>query len=510
MGRQKVLSLERGNRAEQTQRAEIKGVRKADLCVQCRMRNLLVSSVLLVAFGAPGALAQSQVSAIEHVTVIDGTGRPPLPDRTVIVSGPRIVAIRAGTLPERLLPQNAKVIDATGKTMIPGLINAHGHLALIDGDHNSATYYTVPHVLAELRQYEHNGVLTMLSLGLNRDMVYLVRRQQQGGSMDGAAVFLADRGIGVPGGAPQLPHGLDQLYQPHNPEEARADVDAAAGRHANFVKVWVDSQHGKAPKMSPAIYTAVIDEAHKNHIPVAAHVYELSDAIALVNAGIDVLAHSVRDQRVSPELIRLMKQHGTYYLPTLTVDSSFFAFADDPALLDDPILQHATSPAELNKLRSDAYRKQIQSDPDTAQHRKDFAMAKKNLRLMERAGVRVGFGTDSGANPVRIPGYAEHQELAMLVDAGLTPLQALHTATQVNAQLLGIELEQGTIAPGKLANFLLLAGDPTKDIRNTRRIDSIWHNGREGKPAVSAQEENAYLEQHPAHTPSKKALPSRR
>ncbi len=452
---------------------------------------LLLAASLVLAPSMGLAQALSPSTAIEHVRLVDGTGRAAQNDVTVILQGPRIQAIRPGTPPLTALPPGTVVVDAHGETMIPGLINAHGHLAQVDGTRQSSTYYTEPHVLAELRQYEHYGVLDMLALGLNRDLVYQIRTQQQAGNLDGASVFVADRGIGVSGGSPPGPHADDQVYLPKTADEARRNVDEAAARETNYIKVWVDDLYGKAPKMQPAVYAAVIDEAHKHHIPVAAHVYALADAKSLVDAGVDVLAHSVRDQRVDRELITAMKRQGTYYIPTLTVDESAFVFADHPELLNDPFVERASTPAELDKLRSDAHRKSVRDDPQTAQHRKDFAMAKTNLLLMYSAGVRVAFGTDSGANPVRLPGYAEHRELQLMVSAGLTPMQALHCATATNAKLLGIDQQSGTLTPGMKADFLLLERDPLSDIGNTQRILSIWHNGTKGDPWVTPAQEDA-------------------
>ena len=441
----------------------------------------------LLGASCAGVCQSTPVSTvIEHVRVLDGTGAPAKENVTVVVTGQSIASIRPGVPSGKALAAGAKVIDAHGQTMIPGLINAHGHLALVDGAKNSGDYYTAPHVIAELRQYEHYGVLDMLSLGLNRDLVYSIRSQQTAGTFDGAAVFVADRGIGVHDGAPAIPHADDQLYQPNTPEEARRAVDEAAGRHTNFIKIWVDSMHGKVPKMSPEIESAVIEEAHKQHLPVAAHVYALADAKQLITDGVDVLAHSIRDAPVDRELITMMKKHGTYYLPTLTVDESFFVFADRPELLDDPFLARATTPAELAVLRSGAYRRQVAADPGTAQHRADLAMAKRNLLTLYRAGVRVGFGTDSGANPVRLPGYAEHRELQLMVEAGLTPAEAIHCATGVNARLLGIAAQTGTLAAGKRADFLLVDGNPAAHIADTKKMAAIWHNGFAGQPWVPA------------------------
>ncbi len=457
------------------------------------MRSLCLALLSLATAGALSLDAQTTV--IEHVRLIDGTGRPPRTEMTVTFSDGVIQSV-APTRPGLKLPPTGRHVDAQGLTMLPGLINAHGHLALVDGTENSATYYTFPNVLAELRQYEHYGVTAMLSLGLNRDLIYRVQEQQQAGALDGATVFVADHGIGVDGGAPPIKHADDQLDQPRTPDEARKAVDAAAARHTNFIKIWVDDLYGTKPKMQPDIYAAVIDEAHKQHIPVAAHEFYLADAKALVQAGVDVLAHSVRDQPVDAEFIKLMKQHGTWYIPTLTVDESFFVFADHPELLNDPFLIRATSPAELALLRSDAYRKKVAADPNTARHRADFAMASKNLKRLYDAGVHIGFGTDSGANPVRIPGYAEHRELGLMVAAGLTPLQAIECATGSNADILGMSAGTianaasgrkgfGVIAAGKEADFLLVQGDPARTIGDTRKMVSIWRHGFEGKPWVT-------------------------
>ena len=440
----------------------------------------LYSTALLTASLFATAVAHAQTTVIEHVRLIDGAGHAPRPDTTVIFSDDMIQAV-APSSSMRRLPAGAHVIDAHGMSLMPGLLNAHGHLALVDGTQNSATFYTMPNVLAELRQYEHYGVTGMLSLGLNRDLIYRIRDQQQAGALDGATVLVADHGIGVDGGAPPLKHASDQLDQPKTPEEARQDVDAAAARKTNFIKIWVDDLYGTKPKMQPEIYTAIIDEARKQHLPVAAHIFYLADAKALVRAGVDVLAHSVRDLPVDQELITLMKQHQTYYLPTLTVDESFFVFADHPELLDDPFVVRATSPEELALLKSDAYRKKVAADPDTARHRADFAMASKNLKRLYDAGVNVGFGTDSGATPTRLPGYAEHRELQLMVAAGLTPLQAIRCATETNAKLLSLA-QNGTIAPGKKADFLLVQGDPAHTVSDTEKMVTIWHNGFAGQP----------------------------
>jgi imidazolonepropionase-like amidohydrolase len=437
---------------------------------------------MLFALAGPSMVAAQQaMTALTHVRVIDGTGRPPLEDATVVIEGNHIRAIEAAGA---AVPAGAKVVDLHGDTVIPGLINAHGHLALIANGENSATAYTAENVLAELRQYESYGVTTMLSLGLNRDLLYSIRKQQREGKLDGATVFTADRGIGVPDAVPPLPAAPDQLYRPATPAEARAAVDAMAKRQADIVKIWVDSLGGTKPEMTPEIYQAVIQEAHKHHLRVAAHVYYLADAKSLVNDGVDVLAHSVRDKPVDAELIAAMKRRGVWYIPTFTVDESFYIYAQHPGFMQINFFKEAVSPVLLTTWESEAYSKKVDGDPKTAQHKADFAMDQQNLKALYDAGVLVGFGTDSGAMPARIPGFSEHRELEDMVQAGLTPMQAIVCATKNNSELLKIEATRGTLRPGKRADLIVLAANPLDDITNTRSIVTIFHDGRTVAPRV--------------------------
>lgn len=430
------------------------------------------------------AAPQQATTALTHVRVIDGAGGPPLEDATLVIRGNRVLSVRSGLGAIPPIPPGARVLDLHGDTVIPGLINAHGHLGLIVDGQNSATGYTAENVLAELRQYESYGVTTMLSLGLNRDLLYSIREQQHQGKLDGATVLTADRGFGVPDAAPGLPAAPDQIYRPANPEEARAEVDAMAKRHADIVKVWVDNVGGTKPAMSPEIYRAVIDEAHKHHLHVAAHIYYLADAKSLVNDGVDVLAHSVRDRPVDQELIDAMKRHGVRYIPTFTVDESFYIYAEHPGFMQLDFFKDALPSVVLAMLGSDSYAQKINQDPKTAQHKADFAMDGQNMKTLYDAGIHIGFGTDSGAYATRIPGFSEHRELEDMVHAGLTPMQALVCATSGNAALLGIQARRGTLRPGKRADMVVLAANPLDDITNTRSIVTIFHDGREVRPRV--------------------------
>jgi imidazolonepropionase-like amidohydrolase len=436
--------------------------------------TLMLAAVSAAFVGRAQQPAPIQTELLRDVRLIDGTGAAPREHVSLLLRNGRIEKIGE----TMIVPSGVQVRELTGKTVMPGLISAHSHLGLIvDDAESSATGYTRENVTAQLKQFERYGVTTILSLGANRDLVYELRAEQRRGRLGGATIFTAGRGIGVPGGAPGLPAAADQIYRPATVEEARKDVDECAAHRADMVKIWVDRLHGTAPEMTPEIYKAVIEEAHQKHMRVAAHEYALEDARQLVADGVDVLAHSVRDQVVDDAFVQAMKQRKVWYVPTFTVDESFFVYAERPEFMKTNFFQEAAGPKLMAKFNAPGYAEKINQDAQTAQHRKDFAVGQQNLKKLFDAGVNVGFGTDSGAVPGRIPGFAEHRELELMVEAGLTPMQAITAATGENAKLLHLA-DRGTIATGKRADLLVLDADPLADIRNTRRIVAVYHDGR--------------------------------
>jgi imidazolonepropionase-like amidohydrolase len=416
---------------------------------------------------------------LRDATLIDGTGGPVRAHVDILMRDGLIVSVTSGS---GHTGEDVSIVDCRGRTVIPGLISAHSHLGVLeDNAAPSPTAYNLANVTAALNQFERYGVTTIVSLGLNKDLVYTLRGQQRAGEMGGATILTAGRGIGVPGGAPPFDLPADQVDRPKTAAEARADVDRFADLHTDIVKVWVDPLHGKMPEMGIDIYASVIDEAHARHLHVAAHEYALEDARQLVSDGVDVLAHSVRDGPVDAAFVRSMLQHHTWYIPTLALDEAFYVYASEPAIMQTNFFRQAAGPALLAKLTAPDYAAKTLADKDTAQHRQDHAMALSNLKVLYDAGVSIANGTDSGATPGRIPGFTEHRELEDLVAAGLTPLQAITDATGSTGRLihtLDPTLNVGLISPGYSADVIVLAADPLADIRNTRKIAAIYHRGK--------------------------------
>jgi imidazolonepropionase-like amidohydrolase len=416
--------------------------------------------------------------------LIDGTIQPPIEDSVVVIEGDKLAAVAPADSVK--YPTDAQVIDCHGQTIIPGLISDHSHLGLVDGVTIKPENYNRENIHRQLRQYEAYGVTTVMALGLNNpDLFYELRSEQHAGTAPGSDIFGADRGIGAPNTAPPtslLPVGKNQLYRASTPEEAKADVREMAARHPDFIKLWVDDPE---PKIKPDVYQAAIEEAHRLGFRVACHIYFLDDAKGVLRAGADIIAHGVRDRPVDQEFIDMMKARSAWYIPTINLDESWYIYAEQPEWTKEGFFQNALQPALHAKLSNPIYLQRVLRSPRVAIAKAAVATNKENLKTLYDAGVKVGFGTDSGAIPIRIPGFAEQRELQLMVESGLTPLQALECATAHAAALLGLS-DRGVLAPGKLADFVVLTANPLDDISNTEKIAAVWHRGKQVSGAVGS------------------------
>ncbi len=430
------------------------------------------------AIGLSAAGEGRKIVVLTGAKLIDGARHSPVENAVLIIQGDKVSAVG---LPGSVdYPADAEVIDCHGQTIIPGLISDHSHIGLVDGTSVKPENYNRANILRQLRQYEAYGVTTVMALGLNGDLFYELRDEQHSGQSPGADIFGADRGVGAPMTAPPaalLPVGNDQLYRAETPEEAKADVREMATRHPDLIKIWVDNQLGTDPKMKPEIYQAAIEEAHRLGLRVACHIYYLDDAKAVIRAGADIIAHGVRDQPVDSEFISEMMARSAWYVATINLDETSYIFAEPPAWTKERFFQAALQPALRDRFSDPAYLQKTKTNPRVPIFKRAVANNKANLKTLYDAGVKVAFGTDSGAQPQRIPGFAEHRELQLMVESGLSPLQALECATSSAAALIGLT-DRGTIAPGKLADFVVLTADPLADIANTEKIAAVWHRGK--------------------------------
>jgi imidazolonepropionase-like amidohydrolase len=381
------------------------------------------------------AATQPPSVVYEGARLITGHEAAPIENSVIVVSEGKFVA--AGAKEQVTTPEGATRVDLSGKTVIPAIVDAHVHLST-----------TRDELIADLKRRAHFGIGAALSLGSDDASTPLEVRDE---IIPGAARYRS-AGLGISAPEP----GRRQVHWVENEEQARQAVRAEQARNVRIVKIWVDDRGGKYEKLSPALYRAVIDEAHKHDIKVAAHIFALEDAKELLRAGIDIFAHGVRDKDIDDEFVTLIKSKPEVVLipnlPSRGVATNIDAF------------ESSLSADELTKLR--------ESSKEDAAAQKAFGIQARNLARLAREGVTIAFGTD-GNNA-----WAPHIELEDVVAAGLTPAEAITAATVNSASVLGIA-EAGSIESGKSADFVVLNANPLEDITNTRRIAAVYLRGDE-------------------------------
>jgi imidazolonepropionase-like amidohydrolase len=401
------------------------------------------------------AARSAPASAFIGARLFDGSTQPPIEDATIVVREGRITAVGPSTRVQ--VPAGANRISLAGKTIIPGLINSHGHVGDTTGleEHQ----YSAANVTRDLERYSAYGVTSVFSLGGDGPPSFAARDAQRAATLNRTRIWAAG-----------------PVLEPTSTAQARWLVSEDAAMHADIVKIRVDDTLGSVAKMPPDIYRAVIDEAHKRGLRVAVHVFYLADAKDVLDAGGDFIAHSVRDLEVDEPFIAAMKRRNVCLSPTLMREVSTFVYESTPPFFSDPLfLAHADKTA-VAALREPARQAEMRTSTSAQRYKTALHVAMRNLKKLSDAGVTIAMGTDTGP-PARFQGYFELMELEMMVKAGLTPRQALVSATADAARCMKIDAEVGTLEAGKWADFVALDADPLSDISNIRKIDSVWIAG---------------------------------
>ena len=401
------------------------------------MKGLL--SLLLLAVSA--SAQTGSVKAFTGATLIDGTDRAPVSNATIVVRDGRIVA--AGPASSVQIPSGAERVALDGKTVIPGIINAHGHVGSP----------------ADLRTYAAYGITTVFSLGDEPASVFAARAEQTTPALDRSRVFLAG-----------------PVLAPKTPDEARTLVAGVAERKVDIVKIRVDDNLGTTTKMPPEVYRAVIDEAHKRGFRVAVHLFYLADAKSVLDAGADYIAHSIRDADVDEDVISKLKQRNVCVSPTLMREVSTFVYESTPPFFSDSLFLAHANRDWMAALTKPEAQQAMRASSSAQRYKVALEVAKRNLKRLSDAGVPIAMGTDTGPRG-RFQGYFELMELEQMVSAGLTPRQALTAATRDAARCMKLDRDLGTIEAGKWADFVVLDASPLADIANVRRIASVWIAG---------------------------------
>jgi imidazolonepropionase-like amidohydrolase len=424
--------------------------------IPARLKPLLALGLLAAAAWVPGparvGAVEPRVRAFTGARVFDGSGRV-LENASLVVRDGRITAIGSVAL-----PPDAERVDLASRFVMPGLVSAHGHVGATVGLKSGPELYSRQNVLDQLALYARYGVTSVTSLGDDREAGFRVRDEQAVASLDRARLHVAGT-----------------VVDATTPEAARSQVAAVAAMKPDWIKIRVDDTLGTTKKMPSEAYRTVIEEAHRRGLRVAAHLFYLADAKDLVAAGVDLVAHSVRDLPLEAAFAGELARRGVCTCPTLMREVSAFAYAEEPAFFSDPFFLKEADPGVLAELRSPERRERVRASPATARYKEALRTASLNLKTLLDAGAPIAFGTDTGP-PARFQGYFEHEELRLMVEAGLTPTQALVAATSGTARCLGTT-DVGRLEPGAWADFVVLREDPRGDIRRTHGVESVWIAG---------------------------------
>jgi imidazolonepropionase-like amidohydrolase len=453
---------------------------------------VFLCAAVLMEFTPRLALAQSaQVLAFVGERVIPGDGSAPIENATFVVRAGQITQV--GSKSSVKVPKDAVQVDLAGKTVIPMLEELHVHIGYMKngatnpnvkdgmgvlGGHVSKDYYTRENILDELRRFRYYGVGAVQSLGTDRnDLELEIRNEQQSGRLKDdtlALLFTAGDGIvaynnGNENGGPSF--ARDVVHEARTPEDARAFVRQEAAKKVDVIKFWLDDRYHTKPLMAPAIYQAIIDEAHKQHLRVIAHVVDLAAAKAAARAGVDGLAHPPHDTVVDDEFLQLMKQNDVFQCSTMSSAMPDRAWLDEPELAETVPVAYRDY---MKAMRTGGGNTQS-GDPNAPS--RTYSVMLINEKKESDAGIRIVISGDTAGGEGRFPGYTEHRELQALAEAGIPPLQVIRDGTQVSADALGLR-DMDSLAAGKRADFIVLNANPLDDLKNTRKISAVYVEGR--------------------------------
>ena len=445
--------------------------------------------------------------AIVGATLVDGTGAAPVPSATVVLRGGKIDC--AGRCE---IPAGVTVVDGRDLWLTPGLVDAHVHFSQTgwaDGRPDSLDLrekHPYERVEADLKEHPDrffrsqlcSGVTSVFDVGGYSWTVAMAHREREDPraprvAAAGPLLSTVDHWLNLP--------GEKQLVYIPDADTARKTVRYLAAIGADAVKVWyIVTPERKVEDSMPAVLAAG-EEAQKAKLPLIVHATGLAEAKVALRAGARFLVHSVDDKPVDDEFLELAKRNGTIYCPTLTVVGGYLRMYDSvlshqPPAVDDPngcvdggtrakVAESATAPAPTGLADRVANRKKSRGEADR--------ISAANLKRVAEAGVPIAMGTDAG-NPLTLHGPSVYAEMEAMQAAGLTPMQVIVASTRGGATAMGVEKEAGTVEKGKSADLLLVAGDPTKDVANLRKVRYVVRGGvvrsiEELKATVAAADE---------------------
>jgi imidazolonepropionase-like amidohydrolase len=388
---------------------------------------------------------------IANVTLVDGSGRPPVQGVTLVIEGDRFVSISPN---DKAPPSAGTRIDGTGKWAIPGLMDMHVHLR---GG------------VRALHGYLYSGVTSIYDAGNDPEVIFSLREQERAGAIVAPRIFATGAVVTAPGG-----HGGQGAVGVEDLARDREKLDEHIARKPDVLKITQD-EHGWGTRpmiryLPADLLEEIVRYYHEHGIRTTIHVSNELRAWEAIYSGIDTLAHPVIQAPVSDRYLNMMKVKRIPQVSTLTIGEGYSRLVDHPEFLDEPLYRATLSSEEIERLRTTT-RKEWESRRWTQWMKVMTPVAQENLKRLHEAGGLVVVGTDQSL------GAAVHREMELLVEGGISPLDALTMATRNGAVFLGRERDLGTIEEGKIADLVLLDANPADNIDNAKKIHAVIKAG---------------------------------
>ena len=433
---------------------------------RARLLSIILANIALA--GSLGAAADTLL--IENVTLIDGTGRPPVAGASVLIDGDRIKQISRNSIDS---PSKTRRIDGTGQYLIPGLMDMHIHLrgGVEVTPEGLKTSHDRAKGIRALHSYLYAGVTSIYDAGNDSDYILKLREDERGGDIVSPRIFATGAIVTYPGS-----HGSGEFSTLVDSwPEAIPALDAHIARKPDILKLTYEERGWGARPMIPILpvdlMQRIISYYNDRGIRTTVHTSSEYRARQAIFAGIDTLAHPIIQGPISDDFARLMGAKKIPMVSTLTIGENYSRLAEHPEYLDEPLYRATLTSEEIEILKTEK-RKEYQERKWTWWMKIMTTIAQENVRKINAAGGVLVAGTDQSSGP------ALHRELELMANAGIPASDIIRIATLNGAIFLGKERELGSIEEGKIADMVLLAADPTADINNTKKIVQVIKGGQ--------------------------------
>jgi imidazolonepropionase-like amidohydrolase len=420
----------------------------------------------LVVFALSSAASAADL-LIENVTLIDGTGRAPSPRMSVLVSAGRISRVTAGTI---AAPARVDRVDGSGKFLIPGLFDVHIHIPKGAANPEIAGGFDRQLGLESLHSFLYSGVTSVYDAGNHPDYSMTLRADERAGRIVSPRIFATGGNVTYPKSWGASPGAVLVATWP---DDARA-LDANFARQPDLQKITYENFGAGAnawvPSFPEALMAQIIAYCRQQGIRTTVHISDEAHARVVVAAGAETLAHPVPGGRLTDEFVNILADRGVIVATTLAVFDNIVRIVEDPSFLDQPLFRAVIAADEIDKLKTTDRQRYAATGWGTW-FKTILPYAQQNVGRIHAAGGLVALGTDRHYGPLT------QRELELVVDAGISPLEAIKIATLNSAAYLGVADTLGSIEQGKLADLVLLTADPSIDIRNTTQIEAVFKAG---------------------------------